>query len=374
MFSVVGEVQRTWPPRCLFNAFKVAVVLLPLGVLSLIGGSPQQAAHAASRLPGYKAEPGEPLVEELSIPQASSFLQSISLAWTRQNECGTCHTNLAHIMARPFLEQRDPAIENEIRESLFAYLDSYTPTPPPERARENNNAYWLRLPVMASFAIGNAQVNEVPDGRILEGYDKIWSMQSADGSFDWPSYPLPFLEGDAHYIATLVSLGASYLPASYLETPRVAKALGQLNEYLGETSPKDLHGRLMLMWAAAKTPRLKDKEEKANVAARVLSLQREDGGWNLASLGDWRRQDGSTNDGKAGPSDGYGTGFVLFILCKSGLPVSDRRITRGLEWLKTHQRASGRWFTPSLWSNEMHNYVSTIGTAYAVMALKTCQA
>jgi hypothetical protein len=36
-------------------------------------------------------------------------------------------------MARPFLEQRDPAIENEIRESLFAYLDSYTPTPPSER-------------------------------------------------------------------------------------------------------------------------------------------------------------------------------------------------------------------------------------------------
>jgi len=34
---------------------------------------------------------------------------------------------------------------------------------------------------------------------------------------------------------------------------------------------------------------------------------------------------------------------------------------------------SGRWFTASLWSDEFHNYVSTIGTAYAVMALQACR-
>jgi squalene-hopene/tetraprenyl-beta-curcumene cyclase len=48
-------------------------------------------------------------------------------------------------------------------------------------------------------------------------------------------------------------------------------------------------------------------------------------------------------------------------------------VQKGLVWLKTHQRVSGRWFTASLWSEKFKNYLSTFGTAYDVLALKECR-
>ncbi|HEY0981466.1 MAG TPA: squalene--hopene cyclase, partial [Schlesneria sp.] len=69
--------------------------------------------------------------------------------------------------------------------------------------------------------------------------------------------------------------------------------------------------------------------------------------------------------------DGYGTGFVIYILRRSGLAADDPRIQRGIEWLKSHQRESGRWFTRSLHADSMH-YITHAGTAFAVMALQEC--
>jgi len=49
----------------------------------------------------------------------------------------------------------------------------------------------------------------------------------------------------------------------------------------------------------------------------------------------------------------------------------DPAIQRGIAWLKTHQRASGRWFTRSLNDDEDH-YITDAGTCLAVMALRRC--
>jgi squalene-hopene/tetraprenyl-beta-curcumene cyclase len=42
-----------------------------------------------------------------------------------------------------------------------------------------------------------------------------------------------------------------------------------------------------------------------------------------------------------------------------------------VDWLKSHQRESGRWFTRSLHQDSMH-YITHAGTAMAVMALAAC--
>ncbi len=70
-------------------------------------------------------------------------------------------------------------------------------------------------------------------------------------------------------------------------------------------------------------------------------------------------------------SDGYATGFVIFVASQAGLPASDARLQQGLKWLKSNQRASGRWFTPSQASHTQH-LISNAGTAYAVLALFAC--
>jgi len=60
--------------------------------------------------------------------------------------------------------------------------------------------------------------------------------------------------------------------------------------------------------------------------------------WRLADL----LPDDETNQtGKFGakrPSDGYGTGFVVFALRNAGVPADDPALKRGIAWLKANQR------------------------------------
>lgn len=344
--------------------------------LTLLGASSLWAAAGSpAYLEGYRANANEPKVPVASIAKASHFLETVSLKWTRQNKCGTCHTNLAHVMAEPFLVERDKATEKEIRDSLFDFLASYNPDTakvPPELQRANNNILWNRLIIAGTFAMSDGEAGVAQDPRTLARFDQIWAMQNADGSFNYPKKALPFLEDDKDYVMAMVSIAASYLPAEYLDTPVAASGLKKLNRYLAITPPRDHHGELVLMRASLKAPELMTAAKRAELITRTLGLQRADGGWSVASLGDWPREDGGRND-KNGPSDGYGTGFVLYTLCKSGVPSSTPAVQKGVAWLKANQRESGRWFTKSLWSDEMHNYVSTIGTAYAVMALRQCE-
>jgi squalene-hopene/tetraprenyl-beta-curcumene cyclase len=53
------------------------------------------------------------------------------------------------------------------------------------------------------------------------------------------------------------------------------------------------------------------------------------------------------------------------------MPADAEPIRRGIGWLKTHQRASGRWFTRSPTLDHTH-YLTHAGTGYALMALAAC--
>src|SRR2546423_15106792 len=109
------------------------------------------------------------------------------------------------------------------------------------------------------------------------------------------------------------------------------------------------------------------RAEREQTIKKLLGLQREDGGWSLPSLGDWKRQNGKPND-KQGPSDGYTTGLVVYVLRQAGLPATADPIQRGVNWLKTNQRASGPWFTRSVNADRAH-YITNAGPALAVSAL-----
>ena len=73
-------------------------------------------------------------------------------------------------------------------------------------------------------------------------------------------------------------------------------------------------------------------------------------GWSLVSLGDWKGHDDFPNNPMAG-SDGYATGLMVYVLRQAGVPATDGAVKKGVAWLKKNQRASGRWFTASLNTN-----------------------
>jgi squalene-hopene/tetraprenyl-beta-curcumene cyclase len=132
-----------------------------------------------------------------------------------------------------------------------------------------------------------------------------------------------------------------------------------------------LHHKAWLLWASLKVEGLLTAAERERAVKELLALQRADGGWSLPSLGDWKGFDGRANDAKAA-SDGYGTGLVVYVLRQAGLAKDHAAVKRGVAWLKANQRASGRWFTKSLNTDRSH-YITHAGTAFAVLALKSCE-
>ena len=70
-------------------------------------------------------------------------------------------------------------------------------------------------------------------------------------------------------------------------------------------------------------------------------------------------------------SDGYGTGFIVYVLRRAVVSAGDPRIEKAIVWLKKNQRQSGRWFTRSL-NKDNHHCISHAGSAFALMALAEC--
>src|SRR5205807_2505968 len=113
----------------------------------------------------------------------------------------------------------------------------------------------------------------------------------------------------------------------------------KLRGYFAKTPAPDLHHKAMLLWASTHVAGLMTNKESAAIVKELLAAQRADGGWSLSSLGTWKRRDDTANDPHA-PSDGYGTGFVVYVLRQSGLPATNEPIKRGVTWLRSNQRES----------------------------------
>src|SRR5262245_18585884 len=195
-------------------------------------------------------------------------------------------------------------------------------------------------------------------------------LQQEYRSWTWNKTGLAPLEHDDYYGTVYAALGVGHAPEAYARSEAAKAGLDRLTGYLRKNQPPDLHHKIWLLWASVKLDGLVTPVERGQTIKDVLALQREDGGWSLPSLGDWKRRDGKPND-KQAPSDGYATGLVLYVLREAGVPSTDKPVRRGIDWLKTNQRASGRWFTPSLNGARGHS-ITNAGTAFAVMALKAC--
>jgi squalene-hopene/tetraprenyl-beta-curcumene cyclase len=169
--------------------------------------------------------------------------------------------------------------------------------------------------------------------------------------------------------STLAAIAVGAAPDGYAETEAARKGMAALRRYFQKHPPTMLHQQAMLLWAASYQEDLIKPEVRRAWIEQLLGLQKDDGGWSTATMGDWQRRDGQPQD--TATSDGYGTGFAIYVLRQAGLPAADPQIQRGLGWLKTHQRASGRWFTRSLNKDNKH-YLTHAGTAMAVLALAAC--
>jgi squalene-hopene/tetraprenyl-beta-curcumene cyclase len=113
----------------------------------------------------------------------------------------------------------------------------------------------------------------------------------------------------------------------------------------------------------------------------ILAHQKADGGWsirNFARPEDWGKGNRAEKlraelEFSDPPSDGHMTGLAIIALREAGVPASDARIKKGVTWLKTNQRSSGRWWTRSL-NRDGWQFITYSGTVYPLLALSLCDA
>lgn len=325
-----------------------------------------RAASAADVTAGNVTGPGpnvkdEAVAGEFSLQRAADFLDSAAVTWQNERGCLTCHTNMAYLFARPGISSEAPA-----HASVREFVENL-PTKAWQDDGPNSDAEIVAA--AAALAFNDAATTGKLHPATQKALARMWEEQREDGGWEWLKCGWPPMESDDHYGATLAAIAVGVAPDDYAQTEAARQGLDGIRKYLSDHSPPTLHHEAMILWASKYVDGLMGDEAKRSCIQKLLALQHEDGGWGAATLGKWQRADGKPQD--TATSDGYGTGFVIVVLRSAGIRSDNEAIERGIRWLKTHQRQSGRWFTRSLNRDNKH-FLTHAGTAMAVMALSAC--
>lgn len=337
---------------CVFASFNSAAVL----------ADPPVTLATVSEPSGRTAN--EPIAAEFSSDKAAHYLDTAALYWQKKRNCATCHTNMGYMFARPALHslQKD---SGEVRAMYEEYVT--------KRWKQNPPAGYPAVVVAAGLAFNDLQTSGRLQGVTHDAFKMMWQVQDDDGGWDWPMCGWPPMESDAHYGVTLAALAVGIAPDDYAEAEIAAAGLEKVRAYLRNNAPPSLHHRAMMAWASKRVDGIMTKDLRAKVREEVLALQRPDGGWSTAGLladwNDFERKDGKPHDTKT--SDAYGTGFTIVLARELGLPPTDERLERGIAWLQSNQRVSGKWFSRSP-AKDSQQYFTNFGSAFAVLALQSC--
>ena len=338
---------------------------------------------------------------------AAAYLDQRAEWWSRwpnaqrdhETFCVSCHTALPYALARPSLRQplgesASPAAEAALLASVTKRVTLWREVDPfyPDQTRGVPKTSESR----ATEAILNAVILSRRDARAgslseegRHALDHMWALQmktgEQTGAWTWLQFHNEPWEGDSSpfHGATLAAIAIHSAPGGYAASAENQDRVKALHEYLRKGNEKQgLVSRAMLLWASTLSPAILTPDEQQGIADALLRAQQDDGGWSTASMGSWKRADGTPLDTR---SDGYATGLVTFVLeslasgcrsaglqaCRSVAP----QITRGLAWLTAHQDpATGAWFAASLNkqrdpASDAGKFMSDAATAYAVLAL-----
>ena len=328
---------------------------VPLLLLLLGAAAPQEGPDVGPN------EAGEPVAKEFSVERGRKFLDDASLQWQRERKCLTCHTNFSYLVTGAAHARKRPA---------YAEVRKFTETLVSERWVAKGPRWDAEVVVAAAgLAFSDAEGGGKLHPLTQKALDRMWTVQKADGGWNWLKCGWPPMESDDYYGATVALLATGRAPENYAATPAAQEGVKKVREYLSKNAPPSLHHKGMLFWASKVVDGLMTAEEQKKTVDELLALQRPDGGWAVTTFLPWKRADGQAPDLET--SDGYGTGYVIHLARLGGIPATDERIAKGVRWLKTHQRESGRWFTRSLNKDGKH-FLTHAGTAFALLALHAC--
>ncbi len=355
----------------------------------LTTGTTTSSAHAED--PQYQFEQisipaasgGEPTRSDVSIRLASQYLENGAVAWNGQRKCVSCHTNGTYMVIRPSLSPSLGPPSDSTRSFFIAQLADLQQEPISRMHQGTRSA--SAIYIAAGLAEWDAQISKSLSTETEQALELMFKVQEDGGT--WASLDCwPPFESDAYHEATVAAMAAATAPGwlqkvSSSDNPALKTSVERLKSYLKTTPPLHDYSRVLLLWANSRMIDLLTPEQQQELIDVVIRHQREDGGWSIRTFAEpeaWgsgnRAEKLKAEPESANPaSDGHMTGLAVIVLRSSGIAAVDPRIQKGIAWLKSNQRESGRWWTRSLNTDSSH-FITYSGTAYPLLALQMCDA
>jgi squalene-hopene/tetraprenyl-beta-curcumene cyclase len=324
------------------------------------------------------AEPKIPFTPKLAL----DYMEQGALAWTGERQCVACHTNGSYMVVRPLMTPQLGQPQQALRDFFVTTLHEQLAADPAKQPPDVDPTQVVY--VAAGLAIWDAHVLHRLSPETEQALALMFKLQRNTG--DWPIADdnNPPLESSTYQLATVAARAVGNAPGWLTRqrgTPLEAQ-VNRLEDFLrAEGKMQGDYDRTDLLWAASELPGLLDAKRVRDLIEMISKHQRADGGWSIRSFAQ-PEQWGKGNRGPRlraeadladPPSDGHMTGLAIVALRKAGVPSSDARIQRGVSWLLANQRASGRWWTRSL-NTDNWQFISYSSTVYPLLALALCDA
>ena len=316
---------------------------------AIISGNRQMARAALRAGLSY-----EPLVRA-SVTKAMPLIQSSSLKFTTATGCVSCHHLALPVMALSAARRAGVTINEDLyTQQRDALLRPFRPR------RDELAAGTAMIPDAETGVplgmIAAAAAEQKLDPTLEAMVQYMAKLQQANGSWGTGARRPP-VEGSA-FTATALNLRALQL---YGGPP---DAISRAKTWLLASAPQSTEDLAMqifgLVWARV------DRGRLMNSTAKLLAAQRPDGGWAETPTLE---------------TDAYSTGEALAALrAAQSLQTSDEAWLRGADYLLRTQQDDGSWFVrtrsapvqpfiDSGFPHGRHQFISTAGTCWAVMAL-----
>ncbi len=343
------------------------------------------------------------------VARAIAYLDGRQDEWSRfassqrgkgadKTSCVSCHTGVSYALARPalgrFAGKPGPSAPEErmmaavgLRVEHWAELDS------PRFRLMYDSDDRKKVESRGTEAVLNAlllarddarQGRSEPSAATRAAFEHMWKTQvtegSASGSWEWLNFGLQPWEADGSRVfgAALAAIAVGSAPG-YLDQKlddTAARGVRLLRDYLRRRFPEEsLYHRIWILDASRTFHDVLSSEQKREVVEKLCSIPRDDGGWALASFGNFKRVDGTP---QAQKSDGYATGLAVHVLLVAGVSSERPELAKGLGWLRSHQEADGSW--PGRSMNKERDPATFVGklmidaaTAIAAQALVEAQ-
>lgn len=337
-------------------------------------------------LPQYKtrgieiphATADEPKLKSFNQEAAVKYLDDGAVAWVRTYGCITCHTSGNYMAERPGLTE--------------------VLGPPKEEVRKNfADAVYIEPAAKGDFwfvwrTLGLAEWDKHVTGKLSASTEaalkEMFATQEDNGSWALAERRIQIPHVISQFELSVQAARAIAAAPGWLENlqdENLRQRVERLKTYFRTHQPRNDYELALLLRIDTLLPGVVTPEQRRQSLSMLRHQQQADGGWSTRRMSDekdWsvkmdpRLVDTlqSKPDAENPGSDAYMTAFAIVLLREAGVPATDEQIQRGIAWLKSNQRQSGRWWVESLTfpgENRQH-FTTYIATAQALRALNLC--